>query len=70
MESRLHRMEEAIIANNNVQKAFLPTDNNIKASSGFASDLLKRRIVFLEKELKQKDTAVKFLTKKFAYDNC
>ena len=70
MESRLHRMEEAIIGNNTAQKAFLPTDNSTKASSGFVSDLLKRRIVFLEKELKQKDTAVKFLTKKFVDDNC
>ena len=70
VESRLHRMEEAIIGNNTAQKAFLPTDNSTKASSGFVSDLLKRRIVFLEKELKQKDTAVKFLTKKFVDDNC
>ena len=33
-------------------------------------DLLKERIVFLENELKQKDTVIKFLTKKLVEDNC
>ena len=62
VESRLHRMEEGIIANSNVQKASLLSDNGIEASSGFAVDLLKERIVFLENKLKQKDTVIKFLT--------
>ena len=34
------------------------------ASSGFVVDLLKERIVFLENELKQKDTVINFLAKK------
>ena len=33
-------------------------------------DLLKERIVFLENNLKQKDSAIKFLTKKLVEDNC
>ena len=70
VESRLHRMEEAIIAKSNVQKASLLSDNDIEASSGFAVGLLKERIVFLENELKQKDTVIKFLTKKLAEDSC
>ena len=37
VESKLHRMEEAIIANNNVQKASLLCDNGVEASSGFES---------------------------------
>ena len=37
VESKLHRMEEAIIANNNVQKASLLCDNRVEASSGFES---------------------------------
>ena len=64
VESRLHRIEEAIIANNNAQKASLLSDNGVAASSGFVEDLLKDRIVFLENELKQKHTRIKFLTKK------
>ena len=70
MESRLHRTEEAIITNSNVQKASLLSDNGIDASSGFVVDLLKEKIVFLENELKQKDTVIKFLTKKLVEDNC
>ena len=70
VESRLHRMEEGIIANSNVQKASLLSDNGIEASSGFAVDLLKERIVFLENKLKQKDTVIKFLTKRLVEDNC
>ena len=35
VESKLHRMEEAIIANNNVQKASLFPDNGVEASSVF-----------------------------------
>ena len=35
VESRLHRMEEAITANSNVQKASLLSDNGVDASSGF-----------------------------------
>ena len=34
------------------------------ASAGFVVDLLKERIVFLENELKQKDTVINFLAKK------
>ena len=70
VESRLHRMEEAIIATSNVQEASLLSDNGIEASSGFVVDLLKERIVFLENELRQKDTVIKFLTKKLVEDNC
>ena len=70
VESRLHCMEEAIIAKSNVQKASLLSDNGIEASLGFVVDLLKERIVFLENELKQKDTVIKFLTKKLVEDNC
>ena len=70
MESRLHRTEEAIITNSNIQKASLLSDNGIDASSGFVVDLLKEKIVFLENELKQKDTVIKFLTKKLVEDNC
>ena len=70
VESRLHRMEEGIIANSNVQKASLLSDNGIEASSGFAVDLLKERIVFLENKPKQKDTVIKFLTKRLVEDNC
>ena len=36
------------------------------ASAGFVVDLLKERIVFLENELKQKDTVINFLAKKFS----
>ena len=46
VESGLHRMDEAIIANSNVQKASLLSDNGIEASSGFVVDLLKERLVF------------------------
>ena len=35
VESKLHRMEEAIIANSNVQKASLFPDNGVEASSAF-----------------------------------
>ena len=35
VESKLHRMEEAIIANNNVQKASLFPYNGVEASSVF-----------------------------------
>ena len=70
VESRLHRMEEAIIAKSNVQKASLLSDNGIEASLGFVVDILKERIVFLENELKQKDTVIKFLTKNLVEDNC
>ena len=37
VECKLHRMEEAIIANSNVQKASLLSDNRVEASSGFES---------------------------------
>ena len=70
VESRLHRMEEAIIAKSNIQKASLLSDNGIEASSGFVVDILKEKIVILENELKQKDTVIKFLTKKLVEDNC
>ena len=63
-------MEEAIIAKSNVQKVPLLSDNGIEASSAFVVDLLKERTVFLENELKQKDTVIKFLAKKVLEDNC
>ena len=46
MESRLHRVEEAIITNSNVQKASLLSDNGVEASLGVVVDLLKDRFVF------------------------
>ena len=46
IESRLHRMEEAIIAKSKVQKASLLSDNGIEAPSGFAVDILKERLCF------------------------
>ena len=52
VKSRLHRKEEAIITNSNIQKASLLFDNGIKVLSGFVVDLLKEKIVFLENELK------------------
>ena len=70
VESRLNRIEEARTANSNVPKASLLSDNDVEASSGFFADILKDRIVFLESELKQKDTAMKFLTEKLVEDNC
>ena len=70
VESRLYCMGEAIIANSSVQKSSLISDNGIQVSSGFVVDLLKERIVFLENELKQKDTVINFLTKKLIGDNC
>ena len=70
VESRLHRMEEAILAKSNVQKASLLSDNSTEASSGSVVYLLKERIVFLENELKHKDTVIAFLTKKLVEDNC
>ena len=70
VESGLHRMEEAITANTNVQKASLLSDNAIESSSGFVGDVLKERIVFLENKLKQKDSIMKFLRKKLVEDNC
>ena len=70
MESRLHRMEEAIVVNSNIQKASLLSDNGVKASSGFVVDLLKERIMILENELKQKDSAIQFLTKKLVEGDC
>ena len=63
-------MEEVIIANSNVQKVALLSDNGIEASSGFVLGLFKERIVLLENELKQLDTVIKFLTKKLVEDNC
>ena len=66
VKSRLHCMEEAIIANSNVQKPSLLSDNGVEASSDFVVDLLKDRIVFLENKLKQKDTVIKRLVE----DNC
>ena len=63
-------MEEVIIANSNVQKVALLSDNGIEASSGFVVGLFKERIVLLENELKQLDTVIKFLTKKLVEDNC
>ena len=53
VESTLHRMEEAIIANINAKKMSLLSDNGIEASL----------------ELKQKDSAIEFLTKKLVEDN-
>ena len=70
VESRLHRMEDAVIANSNTQKASLLSDNSTEASSGFVVNLLKETILFLENELKQKDSVIKFLTKKLVEDNC
>ena len=70
MESRLHRVEEAIITNSNVQKASLLSDNGVEASLGVVVDLLKDRVVFWKNELKQNDTVIKFLTKKLVEDNC
>ena len=70
VESRLHRMEDAVIANSNTQKASLLSDNGTEASSGFVVNLLKETILFLENELKQKDSVIKFLTKKLVEDNC
>ena len=70
VESGLHRMEETITANTNVQKASLLSDNAIESSSGFVGDVLKERIVFLENKLKQKDSIMKFLRKKLVEDNC
>ena len=70
VESRLHCMKEAIIANGNVQKTSLLSDNGIEASLGSVVGLLKERIVFLENELKQKDSVIKILTKKLVEDNC
>ena len=70
VESRLHRIEEAIVANSNVQKESLLPGNGIEASSGFPVNLLKERILFLENELKQKYSVIKFLTKKLVKDNC
>ena len=70
MESRLHRVEEAIITNSNVQKACLLSDNGVEASLGVVVDLLKDRVVFWKNELKQNDTVIKFLTKKLVEDNC
>ena len=55
VESRLHLMEEATIANSNIQKASLLSDNGIAV---------------FENELKQKDAVIKFLTKKLVEDNC
>ena len=69
VESRLHRMEDAVIANSNTQKASLLSDNGTEASSGFVVNLLKETILFLENELKQKNSVIKFLTK-LAEDNC
>ena len=70
MESRLHRVEEAIITNSNVQKASLLSDNGIEASLGVVVNLLKDSVVFWKNELKQNDTVIKFLTKKLVEDNC
>ena len=70
MESRLHRVEEAIITNSNVQKASLLSDNGVEASLGVVVDLLKDRVVFWKNELKQNDTVIKFPTKKLVEDNC
>ena len=64
VESRLHRMKEAIIAKSNVQKAYL------RIWLHRVLHLLKERIVFLENELKQKDTVIKFPTKKLVEANC
>ena len=47
----------------------LLSDNNLEASSGFAVDLWKDRIVFLENESNHTDTVIKFLTKKLVDDN-
>ena len=70
VESKLNHMEEAIIAKTNEQKASLLSDSGVEASSSFVVDLLKDRIVFLENKLKQKDTVIKFLTKRLVEDNC
>ena len=69
VESTLHRMEEAIIANSNAKKVSLLSDNCIEASLGFVVDLLKERSVFVENELKQKDSVIEFLTKKLVEAN-
>ena len=54
VESRLDRMEEAIIAKSKVQKGSLFSDNGIEASSGFIVDLLKERIVIFRRRAKTK----------------
>ena len=41
----------------------------IEASSGFAVDILKERIMFLENELEHKDIVIIFLTKKLVEDH-
>ena len=51
VKSNPDRMEEVIIANSNVQKVSLLSDNGIEASSGFVVGLLKERIVFFTKKL-------------------
>ena len=51
VKSNPDRMEEVIIANSNVQKVALLSDNGIEASSGFVVGLLKERIVFFYKEV-------------------
>ena len=63
-------MEEAIIANSNVLKVSPLSDNGVEALFCFVVGLLKDKIVFLENELKQKDTVIKFLTKKLVEYNC
>ena len=46
MESRLHRIEEAIIAKSNVQKASLLSDNGIEASSFCCGSFERKDCVF------------------------
>ena len=46
VKSRLHRMEEAIVANSKLQKLSLLLDNGVENLLGFVVDHLKDRIVF------------------------
>ena len=46
VKSRLHRMEEAIVANSELQKLSLLLDNGVENLLGFVVDHLKDRIVF------------------------
>ena len=49
--------------------ASLLSDNDLEASSGFAVDLWKDKIVVLENEPNHTDTVTKFLTKNLVQDN-
>ena len=61
LESRIYRIGEAIIANGSMQKVFSDSCNGIEDSLGIAIDIFKERMVFLQKDLKQKDAIINFL---------